>query len=136
MIIILVNNFKATKKYGFDGFIIIANIIKYFDKIITTPHILTEISNISNQIENRFKIDYFNTFFLKLEFLDELFIHANENFADEKVRKLGLTDAAIINLSKSKSYLVLTDDLQLYYLLSNKQIDVINFNHLLESKFS
>ncbi|OGU10442.1 MAG: hypothetical protein A2X61_06165 [Ignavibacteria bacterium GWB2_35_12] len=132
----LVNRFKVTKKFGIAGFEILWNLIDHFDKIITTPHILTEISNLSNKLEGIYKVEYFNLFFQKLETIDELFLPAKDNFADDRYRKFGLTDAAIVNLSKTKSYLVLTDDIPLYQILLKSEIDVINFTHLFEYKFS
>jgi rRNA-processing protein FCF1 len=131
----LVSNFKVTKKFGIKGFDMLCYIINYFDKIITTPHILTEISNLSNKMDVRYKADYFNIFFQKLEKMDEIFFSAIENLSDENVRKFGLTDSAIVNLSKTKSYLILTEDFHLSNILSSRGIDVINFNHLLDIKF-
>ena len=43
--------------------------------------------------------------------------------------RLGLTDAAIIQIAKG-TYLVLTDDFPLYYTLKSHGIDTVNFNHI------
>jgi hypothetical protein len=48
---------------------------------------------------------------------------------DAEFPKFGLTDTAIRMIAPGK-YLVLTDELPLYQLLSKRKVDVINFNHI------
>ena len=126
----LIENFKETKAYGIEGYKISLSIIRYFNKIITSSHILTEISNLSNKLNFNVKADYFHQFFSKLTTLEELMFPAKEIEPYEPVKKFGLTDSMIYYLSKNKNYLVLTDDYPLAGYLTSQGIDVINFNHL------
>ncbi|MBM2813937.1 MAG: hypothetical protein HW421_699 [Ignavibacteria bacterium] len=128
----LVKNFKVTKKYGIDGYKIIRDILNLFEYKITTPNILTEISNLSNKIPDKEKIEFYHTFFQEITIFDEVFIPSKEVFENEKSRKFGLTDSIIFHLSKNKSYLVLTDDFELCKFLEFHNIDVLNYNNLFD----
>ena len=125
----LVGRYNRLSKYTEKDFLTITHFIKYFEKIITTPHILTEVSNLSNMIDNKIKTLYFDNFYTKLKILEESNISFLKAFEDSNTRKFGLTDAGITVIAREK-YLVLTDDFPLSGYLEKQGIDVINFNHL------
>lgn len=125
-----VERYKRTNIYGFKGFEVIYSIMSRFKSVITTPHILTEISNLSTPIPEKFKEQYFEHFFRKIKILDEKFFPAKEIGINLQTNKFGLTDSMILYLSQNQSYLVITSDLPLYNLLEHNKIDVINFNHI------
>lgn len=124
-----ITTFKRTKVYTPTDFDLLADIINYFKCIVTTPNILTEVSNLAGQLPGALKPDCYD------EFAKQVCVLEEEYRASEKVckksffRKYGLTDSVIVDLSKNK-YLVFTDDLPLFGFLSKKKIDVINFNHM------
>jgi hypothetical protein len=125
----LVKLYKRTNKYGIDGYRAVKLIIEHFDKIITSPYIYTEISNLSNYIDKKYKYDYYNSFYERLSLFEEKLDFTIDFFNDRSIRKLGITDTNIFHLAKNK-YLVITDDLALSEYLSKNNIDVINFNHI------
>jgi len=125
----LIKKFKRTSKFNRGDFQDICWIVNYFDKIITTPHILTEVSNLSNQLQDKCKDIYFNVFFEKLKILEEKNIPLRKAMEDTKIRKYGLSDAVIHTIANDK-YLIITDDFPLSSILLSKGVDVINFNHL------
>ncbi|MBU1753132.1 hypothetical protein KKG56_04655, partial [bacterium] len=43
----LILQYKRTKIYTLEDFYVLCQFIKYFDRLITTPNILTEVSNLS-----------------------------------------------------------------------------------------
>ena len=51
----LIQRFKRTQKYVTEDYELLTAVIKDFTKIITTPNILTEVSNLSGNLENKFK---------------------------------------------------------------------------------
>lgn len=125
----LIQRFKRTQKYVTEDYELLTAFIKDFTKIITTPNILTEVSNLSGNLENDVKTRYFFEFAEQLEVLDEFYTPSRDIGKLEHFKKYGLTDSGIVHLVKGK-YLVLSDDLPLVNYLQSKGVDAINFNNL------
>jgi len=125
----LISSFKRTKIFTIEDFKTLSKIINYFSKVYTTPNILTEVSNLSNQLPEKTKIKYYEEFKKHVSLLNENYFESNIICNTSHFNKYGLTDASIIELSQKK-YLVLTDDLKLSNYLNTIGIDVINFNHI------
>ncbi|WP_234017061.1 hypothetical protein [Nostoc sp. 'Lobaria pulmonaria (5183) cyanobiont'] len=107
-------------------------IIVRFQKLVTTPNILTEVSNfvdklVEPELSQCFAI--FALFAQNVDILDEYYIKSLDAVNTEKFVKFGLTDSGILTLSKGK-YFVLTDDFKLANYLQSVEIDVINFNNI------
>ncbi len=51
----LIQYFKRTQKYVIEDYELSTSVIKFFTRIITTPNILTEVSNLSGNLENKLK---------------------------------------------------------------------------------
>lgn len=99
----LLSKFQRVNRYGKTGYRILFQLINYFDKIIVTPHILTEISNLSTKLDSKFKDSYFHDFLSKLEFFKEenILVYENrENIFKSKVVIFGITDSMIYVLSQ------------------------------------
>lgn len=130
----LLSKFQRVNRYGKIGYSILFQMINYFEKVIVTPHILTEISNLSTKLDTKFKDSYYHHFLSKLEYFDEKNIPVYEhktNIIESKVAKFGITDSMIYVISQKSELLVLTDDFPLAGFLRSKSIDVINFNNLI-----
>ncbi len=126
----LIQRFKRTQKYVIEDYLFLTSVIEFFTKrIITTPNILTEVSNLSGNLENELKTRYFSEFAKQLELLSEFYTPSQDISKLEHFKNYGLTDSGVINLVRGK-YLVLSDDLPLVSYLQSKYIDAINFNHL------
>jgi rRNA-processing protein FCF1 len=121
--------FKRTAAFEINDFRLLLSILRRFNKIITTPNILTEVSNLSNQLPNNFKLTYYSEFANQVLLLDEKYITSSNICSLEHFRKFGITDSGIIEAAKNQ-YLVLTDDFKLTNFLENMKVDVINFNHI------
>ena len=127
----LIERFKRTVSRGFEAsdYELLTNFLKLFDdRVVTTPHILTEVSNLAGQLGSQ-KQRFFSYF---AKGISQLIEHCepSKNLAQvESFVKFGLTDAAIIDLVKGQ-FLVLTEDFPLANYLSQQGVDVINFNHL------
>jgi hypothetical protein len=126
-----ISTFKGTSAKGFreDDFNLLIKLVGRFEKIVTTPNILTEVSNLSNQLRRDEKQTYYADFASQVQTLTEHYTESKEisrlpHFAD-----LGLTDSGIMKLARG-SFLVLTDDGPLFGYLQNVGIDAINFNHV------
>lgn len=103
-------------------------LLERFDRLVVTPHVLTEVSNLLGYLTEPAKTE-----------CRELFGHIIRSLMEEKrttgkdlskhqiFLSLGIVDASIADAAAG-SYLVLTDDLDLYGYLENEGVAVLNFN--------
>ncbi len=127
----LIEKHKRTKgKYYKEDFVLIDNILKRYSKIITTPHILTEISNLAAQIDETTKMKLFSLFSIKFMLLEEIFEPFIEIVGNYEFEKYGLTDSAFCSLAIKNDFVVLTDDFKFSGQLEKKHVETININHL------
>ncbi|MBD0385897.1 MAG: hypothetical protein ICV54_05010 [Nostoc sp. C3-bin3] len=106
--------------------------IASFQKLVTTPNILTEVNSLTNQLgepERSQCFAIFAQFVKKVAFLDELYVKSLDAVNTGKFVKFGLMNSEILTLSKGK-YLVLTDDFKLASYLQSVEFDVISFNNI------
>lgn len=125
----LTTSFKRTKAFAVEDFLLLGYIIHSFDSVVTTPHVLTEVNGLSNQIPGRVRFDYYGTFGSMAAELDEKVMPFTTVRTDTAFRVIGLTDAAIAVVA-SEPLLVLSVDLDLVTHLQHRGIDAVNFNHL------
>ena len=105
-------------------------ILGEFDKLIATPNILTELSNLSGQLGDPGKTQFFEFLTGKIfQFIDERYVRSSDAVRVGEFSRLGLTDVGIALLADT-NVPVLTDDFDLYVHLSRRGVDVINFNHV------
>lgn len=131
----LIPHYKRTKSYTIEDFAVLHRVIKYFDCLLTTPNILTEVSNLSTALGEQIREEYFKKFRNMVITLNEEVVMSRRAIENRHFEKYGLTDAVIVELCQKK-YLVLTDDFPLTNLLSQINIDVINFNNIRGYKWS
>lgn len=125
----IIEKFKRTRIYKIEDFILLNRIVQYFKVVITTPNILTEISNLSSSLPENQMSNFYSSFANQLPLLKENYCPSSSVCISTYFRNFGLTDSVIIQLVKNQ-YLVLSDDLVLVHYLQKIQIDAINFNHL------
>jgi rRNA-processing protein FCF1 len=124
-----ITKFKRTKMFVPEDYDALLYILSYFEKVVTTPNILTEVSNLLGQLREDLKIGYFNYFAQAIGLLIEEYAISIDVASMVNFYKFGLTDMAIINITREK-YLVLTEDFKLSQYLQHTGIDVLNFNHI------
>ncbi|MEN3333677.1 MAG: hypothetical protein V7641_3042 [Blastocatellia bacterium] len=124
-------SFERTRSRAFtvEDFILLESIFAYFDKVITTPNILTEVSNLSGKLSSDERPIYHQEFARQVALLGEEYNKSAVVCSYAHFKQFGLTDSGIIKIVKDK-YLVLTDDGPLYGYLQSVGIDTINFNHV------
>jgi hypothetical protein len=122
--ILKIRDFSRTAMFTEDDFYKVSKFIDYFDLKITTPHVLTEISNLIGNKQNLHS-------FLKayVEGSKEIFLKSSEVLKNKAFLNFGLADTAIIDTAKD-SYLIFTDDRPLYGFLVNSQIDAVNLDQV------
>ncbi|HXD34292.1 MAG TPA: PIN domain-containing protein [Pyrinomonadaceae bacterium] len=124
-----ISRFKRTNAFTIDEFWLLVSFYNKFERIVTTPNILTEVSNLLGQLSEGLRSSFYEGFSRHIPALAEFYTPSSTISAATHFSSFGLTDSGITNLVKDK-YLVLTDDLRLAHYLESREIDVINFNHL------
>lgn len=122
---------KIVSNQGFDeaDFDFLYSFVGRFQKLITTPHILAEVSNHADKLKGKDHQRLFLKLASLIETMDE---HSEPSKAISKsdaFLRFGLTDAAISCLAK-KHFLVLTVDYKLAGYLQKQGAAAINFNNL------
>jgi rRNA-processing protein FCF1 len=121
--------FKRTMSFTVEEFWLLNGFLDVFDKLVTTPNVLTEVSNLSGQLAENLRAPFYRDFASRIPLLEEHYVPSVGASSLAHFNRFGLTDSGIVELAKDK-YLVLTDDLNLVGYLQNRGIDVINFNHI------
>ncbi|MBM4046077.1 MAG: hypothetical protein FJ279_13260 [Planctomycetes bacterium] len=125
----LITAFRRLSKYTLDDFVILCRAATLFRQIVTTPHILSEVSNLLDDVPLHIREDAYKTFAAQLTVIEEVFLPATEVAKADCFGKLGLSDSGIRLLSQ-RPYLVLTDDFPLLSRLQSLGVTALNFNHL------
>lgn len=125
----LIGTFKRLRAYSLEDFETVQGAFSYFQKVVVTPNVLTEVSNLSLHLEFHHRASYFEVFRRNIELLSEAYISSSSASKDGALERIGLTDVGVLQLS-SQGILVLTDDFELSNTLSSRGIDSINLNHL------
>lgn len=122
-------NFKRTQDFTIEDYELLVNLIKWFGKLIATPHVLSQVSDLTDlsgkeltAIRERFKV-------LVVQDIEEFHDAARGLVDDPTFTRFGLADAAIAAVC-SRGILVLTSDVQLQLALQALNIDALNFNHI------
>ena len=125
----LLSDFKRTQEFTQEDYEILTRFLEPFNKRITTPNIMTEVYNLSNQLPNHLKPAYFANFGNVSRTFEETYTPSSDITRTTQFLSLGLTDAGIY-LTAQKGYLVLTEDFHLSQTLAAYGLKVLNFNHL------
>jgi hypothetical protein len=102
--------------------------------LLTTPHILTEVSNLANSLPTHKKVGWFSFYAALLETqqrkpgIRERWMPAADLAQMPEFAAFGITDAALARLSSEA--LVVTEDYRLSGALRSQGISVLNFRDL------
>ena len=120
--------FKRTQNFTIEDFDTLSRLIVWFGKLVTTPHVLSQVSDLTD-LTGKDLVAVRKRFELLLENIDERYDPSKAVVTDSLFTRLGLTDAAIATVC-SKGILVLTSDLDLQLALQQRGADALNFNHV------
>jgi hypothetical protein len=127
----LLERFKPTANHGFTSsdYELLCWMMGQFRKILTTPHVLSEVSNLSFQPKGAPGKLLLNEIIALSQRADEHYEASRKLAVKDEFREFGLTDTAMANLP-SNQYLVLTVDFPLSGWLEKQGVDVVNFTRL------
>lgn len=125
----LIPRLPRTSVYTPDDFTLLELLIAEIPTVKTTPHVLTETSNLLGHLGEPLKTELFEGALRPITAIaDELYRPSRELAEHLAFPKLGLTDTAVLALARQ--VLILTDDLKLSSFLFSEGADFINFHHL------
>jgi hypothetical protein len=106
-----------------------------FDRLVTTPHIMTEVSNLLGKERDDIRESGREAM---AEFLSKCIEHTDSSatlVSAPEFNRLGLTDVAIAVASRLPAF-VLTADLPLYLHVSKLGLEAENFNHIRQGSWN
>jgi rRNA-processing protein FCF1 len=121
--------FKRTSQFTPEDFDLLYRFLSNFERVVTTPHILTEVSNLAGQLPDHLRERVFEKLALGIPLLEERYTASKTIASGAPFVRFGLTDSAVLHHARGQ-YLVLTDDFRLSQYLQHEGVDVFNFNHL------
>jgi hypothetical protein len=124
-----IGRFKRTSKFLPEDFDLLVQFMGFFQSVVTTPHILTEVSNLAGQIGDHAKGGVFAKIAQGVVEFREEHVSTSELTTQPSFIRFGLTDAAVLHHARDR-FLVLTDDFPLSQYLQHHGVDTVNFNHL------
>ena len=124
-----IERFKHTNAYTRDDFELLDRLLGQFETVATTPHVLTEVSNLLGHLPKKPCRECTVLLQRLIPELEETYRAAEELCEHPYFRQFRLTDTGIAEISQD-TYLVVTDDFPLYHRLGNDEQAVISFNHL------
>jgi hypothetical protein len=124
-----IERFKHTSAFTEADFELLNRLLGRFQTVATTPPVLTEVSNFLGHLSGNTRRDCTELFRRLIPELNETHRASEELCEHRYFRPFRLTDTGIAEVTED-SYLVVTDDFQLYQALANDRQAVINFNHL------
>lgn len=123
-----ITTFKRTQQYRPEDYLLLLRILKYFERRITTPNILTEVDNLARQLPEHEHQAMSSVLSDLVRTLFEVHRPAADATQVALYSTVGLTDCITIYLSSE--VLVITDDFQLSNRISSLGRDSLNINHI------
>ena len=120
--------YNKLSNYTLEDFRILVRLKSIFRKTVTTPHVLTEVSNLAGDLPELTKSACLKKFHAAFVRIDELHIPSMDAALWQDFHFLGLTDSGLALVSRE--YLIVTDDARLVKKLGDAGLEALNFNHL------
>ena len=127
----LIRKFKRIATFEIEDAVLPSELLPLFGPLRTTPHVLTEVSNLSNSLASWVKRSWFEFFAEKVEVVPETYTPSSQIVQDDAAIQFGLTDAALTELART--HVILTIDWPLTNSIQSRGLSVINFNNLREA---
>jgi hypothetical protein len=130
----LFKRFKRISDYTINDYELLVRLLGHFTVLLTTPHVLTEVSNLANSLNEPYKRDWSMNLATLIASeqeavgIREKWIPATELAQMPEFVAFGITDAALTRLSSEA--LVITEDYRLSGMLNGQGTHVLNFGDL------
>ena len=125
----LIPKHKRLNSFKIADFERLRKFVDQVESVLVTPNILTEASNLLAQHAEPERSRFFNTLGALIGETEEFYVASEEAAQNNHFNRLGLTDAALLEVV-SKSNPLITVDLDLYLAASAKESEsAYNFRH-------
>ena len=131
----LIERHKNVSSYDADGFDLLVEKLKEFSEVLLTPNTLTEAYNLLRQIGEPERERLTLTLGEFIKGRPERYIPSEEASNEATFVRLGLTDAALMNVGRVSRPVLLSADRDLYLAASQEGFEALNFAHLYDAKF-
>jgi len=122
---------KLTAEFIKRDFDILTSFLSKFRKIIVTPHVLAEVSNLINtRVHKSDFADFIEKIIENLSDFKEVYVQKDEIISREELKKVGITDTGILLACERDNNLILTKDFRFKGLCISKGLPVIHFDRL------
>jgi len=125
-----IREFNRTAMYDAEDFEWVIRYSSFFEKVVITPHILTEVWHFVKKVRNDYLSYFIESSVNAFEVFKEDYVDKKLILQDKSLQYVGVTDLSIIIASKTENYLVLTDDLRAYATFLANDVHAINVNQL------
>jgi hypothetical protein len=123
-------SFNRVASYTKEDYDLLTRLMSIFTRMVTTPHVLTEVSNWIGHLPQQQKQECLKSFPVTFASFIELQFDSFELSKENHFTYLGLTDTALARVANE--YLVLTDDARFIGHMTNLGLDALNINHIRE----
>ena len=127
-------SFKCVSGFTLEDYDLLVNLLESYSTLLTTPHILTEVSNLTNSLPEPIRTDWYRSFAAWLHSKDstpglrELYTPADQLASLNEFPSFGITDTALSFLSSEA--LIVTEDRRLSGSLLQRGVSVVNFDDI------
>jgi hypothetical protein len=130
----LLKTFKRLQAFELSDIQILGETLSTLGAVKTTPHVLTEVSNLANALPSWKKLAWANHLVEQISLVEEHWEPATEILQDRSLAIFGLTDAALGRLART--HVILSVDWPLCNHLAARGLPAINFHSLRQTNFS
>ncbi|HWG19405.1 MAG TPA: hypothetical protein VG225_02675 [Terracidiphilus sp.] len=130
----LLRSFKRLSRFEPEDVILLSETLRLFSSHWTTPHVLTEVSNLANSLPSWIKDTWIVFVSEQIRLIPESYESSSNLVSDPVAIRFGLTDSALVKLAST--HVILTMDWPLSALLESRNLAVVNFNRLREAVVS
>lgn len=109
--------------------IILRQLILQFKRVVTTAHILTEVSNLVNTLHEKGRLRVFNAFVETLQIINEQEISSYHVARRQEFQYLGLTDSVLAELADK--FLIISNDARMVDILRRNGIEALKWVEVL-----
>jgi predicted nucleic acid-binding protein len=128
-----IKNYTRNSLYTKEDYYLLLNILSNYDRIITSPNILTEVDNILNRITGEDKYKYLILIKTIYNQTIEKYIKTKEISQNWFFDTLGITDSAILMMAK-ESELLISGDSSLCDYAKSLNIKTFDFKEYINSR--
>jgi predicted nucleic acid-binding protein len=128
-----IKNYTRNSLYTKEDYYLLLNILSNYDRIITSPNILTEVDNILNRITGEDKYKYLILIKTIYKQTIEKYIKTEVVIQNWFFNTLGITDSAILMMAK-ESELLISGDSSLCDYAKSLNIKTFDFKEYINSR--